>query len=325
MKVLLAAIAMAGLLSSASLAQAGENSPGRWRFKLDDRPVKAVVVGGSVSAWPRGGYGQFLQAACSRVEIVNRGKARLGAKALRRRLKAQVFKNRRIDLGAHESTWLIFHGGLNSISTPQSTNRQVARALKSAHEEGMKTIGLTVGPWGSEGDKRWRRAGGLRYRSWTALSVDFLMGRLSAEEAFGPSRAGSDYAKGERPDVAIDIYDSALRDAEAPLRENARMARYVKVDDWVKRTLKGVEGEERQTRLAAFTDEALSLPRWFMKRELHAFDHVHPGMDGHRVIAQTMCPKLPESWGCACEALPALVWDRKAKGLITKPEPTPAP
>jgi hypothetical protein len=322
-KHLLTAIVTAALLSQPSLAQAGDDAPGRWRFKLEDRPVKAVIVGGSVSAWPRGGYGQFLQAACSRVEIVNRGKARLGAKALRRRLTSQVFKNRRIDLGGHEATWLIFHGGLNSISTPLATNRQVARALKAAHDKGMKTIGLTVGPWGSEGDKRWRRAGGLRYRAWTALSVEFLMGRLSAEEAFGPSRAGSDYAEGERPDVAVDIYDSLLRDAEAPLRENARMARFVKIDDWVKRTLKGVEGEERQARLATFTEEALGLPRWYMKRELHAFDHVHPGIDGHRVIAQTMCPKLPEAWGCACDTLPTLVWDRKARGLVVGPQAAP--
>ncbi len=150
-----------------------------------------------------------------------------------------------------------------------------------------------------------------------------MMGRLSAEEAFGPSRAGSEYAEGERPDVAVDIYDSALRDADAPLRENKRMARFVKIDDWVKRTLKGVTGEEREARLAVFTEEALGLPRWYMKRDFHAFDHVHPGIDGHRVIAQTMCPKLPETWGCSCEVLPTLVWDRKAKGLIPKPEPSP--
>lgn len=316
MKNLFAAIVTTALLSQSLLAQASADAPGRWRFKLKDRPVKVVIVGGSVSAWPRGGYGQFLQSTCSRVEVVNRGKARLGAKALRRRLTSQVFRNRRIDLAAHESSWLIFHGGLNSISTPQATNREVARALKAAHAKGMKTIGLTVGPWGSEGDKRWRRAGGLRYRAWTALSVDFLMGRLSAEEAFGRSRAASDYVEGERPDVAVDIYDSILRDSAAPLRENKRMARFVTIDDWVKRTLKGVVGEERQARLATFTEDALSLPRWFMKRELHAFDHVHPGIEGHRLIAQTMCPKMPEAWGCACDVIPTLSWDRAAKGLV---------
>ena len=316
----LTAIALLGLSLPAT---AGDDAPGRWRFKLADRPVKAVILGGSVSAWPRGGYGQFLQKACSRVEIVNRGKARLGAKALRRRVKTQIFKNRRIDLAKHESAWLIFHGGLNSISTPQATNREVARALKSAHEKGLKTIGLSVGPWGSEKDKRWKRAAGLRYRNWTALSVDFLMGRLGAEEAFGPSRAGTEFAKGELPDIAVDIYDSALRDKEAALRENARMARFVKVDDWVKKTLRGVEGEARESKLQAFTEQALALPRWFMKRELHAFDHVHPGIDGHRIIAETMCPKMPESWGCACESIPTLVWDRKAKGLVPTSESTP--
>jgi len=321
-------ILLLGLAGFAPPAQAGDDAPGRWRFKLAERPVKAVIVGGSVSAWPRGGYGQFLQAACSRVEVVNRGKARLGAKALRRRVKSQIFKNRRIDIAGHEATWLIFHGGLNSISTPQATNREVARALKSAHEKGLKTLGLSVGPWGSELDKRWKRAAGLRYRSWTALSVDFLMGRLSPEEAFGPARAGTDFEPGEQPDIAVDIYDSALRDAEAPLREHPRMARFVKVDDWVKRSLKGVKGEAREAKLTELTSEAYALPRWFMKKELHAFDHVHPGMDGHRIIAQTMCPKLPESWGCQCDLLPSLVWDRKAKGLVSaepaRPSPAPA-
>ncbi|MDP6945647.1 MAG: hypothetical protein QF464_15970, partial [Myxococcota bacterium] len=120
------------LATSAAFAE-GER-PGRWRFKSEDRPVKAVVVGGSVSAWGRGGYSQFLQATCARVEIVNRGKARLGARALRQRFSKQVLRNRRIDVSAHESFWLIFHGGLNSISTPLSTNRNVARALKAAHD-----------------------------------------------------------------------------------------------------------------------------------------------------------------------------------------------
>jgi hypothetical protein len=311
-----AALLAVVLLTASPAASADEERPGRWRFKHEDRPVKAVIVGGSVSAWPRGGYGQFLQAVCSRVEIVNRGKARLGARALRQRVKMQVLRNRRIDLTAHESTWLIFHGGLNSISTPQSTNRNVARVLLATKAKGLGTIGLTVSPWGSEGDRRWRRAGGLRYRAWTQQSVDFLMGRSTPEQAFGPSRAATDYAEGERPDIAVDLYDSALRDAEAPLRDAGRLQRFVTIDDWVKGELKGVTGDERNTRITAFTQQARELPRWYMKRELHAFDHVHPGMEGHRLIAKTMCPKMPETWGCACDALDGLSWDRKAGGLV---------
>ena len=146
--------------------------------------------------------------------------------------------------------------------------------------------------------------------------MDFIMGRLTAEQAFGPSRAGSEFAPGERPDIGVDIYDSGLRDAEAPLRENARMERFVKVDRWVKSELKGMEGDARAERLAAFTELALALPRWFMKREYHAFDHVHPGIEGHRVIAQTMCGQMPDSWGCECSVIPTLEWSRKAKGLV---------
>ena len=179
----------------------------------------------------------------------------MGAKALRRRVKSQIFKNRRIDVGAHEATWLIFHGGLNSISTPQATNREVARALKSAHERGLKTLALSVGPWGSERDKRWKRAAGLRYRAWTALSVTSSWGDL-ARRHFGASRAGTEFEAGEQPDIAVDIHDSALRDVDAPLRENPRMARFVKVDDWVKRSLKGVK-VKREAKLAELTTELM--------------------------------------------------------------------
>ena len=307
------------VVGSATQATALEpEKPGRWTFKHPDRPQKAVIVGGSVSAWPRGNYGHFLHAACPNVEIVNRGKARLGAKALHKRVKMQLFKNRKLNLDDGETVWLIFHGGLNSIASPLSTNRWVAKSLKLAHDGGLKTIAMTVGPWGSEADKRWKRAAGLSYRTWTQQSVDFIVGSLTPEEAFGPSRAGTDYEPGERPDIAVNIYDSDLRDRDAAPRTNPRMARYVKVDKWVKRQLRELPDDAREARLQTLTEMAITLPQWFMRKALHAFDHVHPNMEGHRVIASTMCPKMPQAWGCQCDTIPALAWDRKAGKLVVQ-------
>jgi lysophospholipase L1-like esterase len=43
------------------------------------------------------------------------------------------------------------------------------------------------------------------------------------------------------------------------------------------------------------------LPRWYLRKDLRSFDHIHPNEKGHAIIAETMCPKLPESWGCTCD------------------------
>jgi lysophospholipase L1-like esterase len=48
---------------------------------------------------------------------------------------------------------------------------------------------------------------------------------------------------------------------------------------------------------------AADVPRWFMKPDYQAFDHVHPNEEGHRIIAEVTCPKLPASWGCDCSKL----------------------
>jgi lysophospholipase L1-like esterase len=43
------------------------------------------------------------------------------------------------------------------------------------------------------------------------------------------------------------------------------------------------------------------IPKWYMKEEYRSFDHIHPNNRGHKVIADTICPKLPDSWGCKCD------------------------
>lgn len=317
---LVALAALVGPAVAPAAASAQDEAPpaslppetaGNWRFKSADRPVKAVVVGGSVAAWPKGSFSQFLEAACPRTEIVNRAKEKLGAQQLNERFRKQVLQNRRLRLADHEETWLVFLGGLNSIGTPEMTNRWVARTLREAKANGIRTIGLTVGPWGSEQDRRWKGARGLEYRRMTKLAVDFVMGRLTPFEAFGPGHERDEYAPGELPEIAVDLYDSPLRDASADPRPEGRLPRLVAADPWVRTQVRDLPPDEKDSRLAALVEEAREIPRWFLRRELHAFDHIHPKMEGHRIIAETTCPKLPASWGCRCDAIATMSWDPK--------------
>ena len=302
-------------ISSGFAHASGERQPiGTWRFKAPERPVKAVVVGGSVAAWPRGGFGQFIEAICPRVEVKNRAKAKLGAKALKVRFERQVLRNRRLDRSAYESMWLIFMGGLNSVGTPKMTNRNVAATLKRAHERGFKTLAMTVGPWGSDRDKRWRGGSGNRYQDKTRLTVDFLMGRLTPRQAFGRSGADS-FLPGQLPDIVVDLYDSKLRDASAELRDEAPTRRRLRYDKELRRALRKLPQEEREAAMERSVEQALQMPRWFMRKDLQAFDHIHPNMEGHRVISQTACPSLPKAWGCQCDRLSELIWDRSVRGL----------
>jgi hypothetical protein len=295
---------------------------GTWRFRAEDRPVKVVVIGGSVSAWPKGGFGEFVEAACPRVEVVNRGKARLGALQLKKRFQKQVLQNRRVDPKSYESMWMIFNGGLNSVGMPERTNGWVADVLKAAKEAGIGTIALSIGPWGDDSDRRWRGAGGLRYQDVTRLTVDYLLGRVSPADAFGTEAAGrAEYEAGERPDIAVDLYDSALRDKDAALRDEEPTRRQVSLDRAVKAELAAIPDEAaRAARLDALVQQARELPRWYLREALRAFDHIHPNLDGHRVIAETMCPKLPAAWGCQCATLPNIAWSGEARGLAPRAE-----
>ncbi len=337
--VLKAALVLSGVAplgaSPLAWAQADAGKPkiaaekrGRWTFEDSARPVKAVLIGGSVAAWPRGGFAQFLEAACPRLEIRRRAKARIGAKQLHERFTKQVLKNRRLRLEDHAEVWLIFMGGLNSIGTPRRTNRYVARTLQDAHRAGLKTMGLTVGPWGSERDRRFKEAAGLRYHHNTRLSVDFTMGRLKPGEAFGAKREGTDFEPGELPDIAVDLYGSPLRDAGAPPRERTRrLERLVAKDKWVKGQLRPLPRGERPARLETLVQEALALPARYLRAELQAFDHIHPNLEGHRIIAQEACAVAPPSWGCQCGAIAAMTWDAKAglSPVVAPPAPPATP
>lgn len=327
----LVGLALAVALSTAS---ASAESPGRWVFGDAERPVKAVVIGGSISAYTAGSFSDYLGAVCHRTEIVNCGKARLGAAALERRFEAQVLDNRRLMKARddYEGLWLIFFGGLNSVSSPELTNFHVARALKKAHDRGVRTIAITIGPWGSERDARWRAERGLEYFDFSQRAVDFILGRATPAEALGrfavdrkeDGRDGDGWAPGELPEVAVDLWDSALRHVDAEPRSRASVERRVRRSPWVRRQLADLEGEAREARLEALITQATELPRWFMRPELIGFDAIHPNSDGHRIIAEIICPRLPAQLGCACDRLAVASWDRRARAVVFGDE-TPAP
>lgn len=329
-----AAVVLLGAASgSTARAQAGD-APGRgglppiapeevgtWGFRQAGRPHKAVVIGGSVSAWPRGSYSQFLEAACPRVEIVNKGKARIGARQLRERFTKQVLRNARIR--AHRSEFasftLIFHGGLNSVGTPGLANEQLRKTFVAAHKRGMRVIALSLNPWGST--RRWRGGKGLRSLWHTRQAVNFVLGRLTPAQALGRyarGRTEQGWIAGELPDVGVDLYDSSLRDAAAPLLEPDVVTRALRADKRLRRRLKAVPEAEREATFASWVETARSVPRWWMRRDLRAFDDIHPNLEGHRIIAELACPKLPAAWGCQCDALAKMRWDVKAGGLTPR-------
>jgi lysophospholipase L1-like esterase len=300
--------------SAVGLGPIAPETVGTWKFQRADRPLKVIVLGGSVTAWPKGNFGQFLEASCPRIEVVNRGKARIGAAQLRERLVKQVLQNRVVKVKDQEAVWLVFQGGLNSVGTPETTNREVARIFKLASQAGIRTIGLTLSPWGSFHDKsRWRYARGLEMQRHTRLAVDFVMRRLTPPEALGSYARGRErdgWDPGELPDLAVDLYDSALRDREAPLWEEREVRPRVKTDPWVKGELARLAPESRAAALEAFVAKARELPRWFLRKDLQAFDPIHPHMEGHRIIAQAICQKLPPEWGCQCAALASMRWGK---------------
>ncbi len=318
------ALALAALaLSLVCASGEGRAGPrGSWRFSDEARPVKVVVIGGSVSAWPSGSYGDWVGGLCRNVDLVNRAKAKLGTRALRERLEDEVIRNRRLDMpgrvGSGEEVWLIFMAGLNSIGSPEATNLEVTKTFALAHQHGMKVMGLTPNPWGAESDRRWRGYEGLEYFAHTQKVVDHFFGRLGPEAALGRFSEGrTEFAPGERADITVDIWDdTTLRDREAPRRDPARLEREVRRSAFLRAALKGLEGDRRDFVLASHTAFALELPRWFMKPEYVGFDAIHPNGDGHREIARAICKAAPPSWGCACEEIDGLRWDKKTRALV---------
>jgi hypothetical protein len=285
-----------------------DEGPGTWRWRMGDRRVKVVVLAGSIGAWLDEPYADRFQAMCSNVEVKNISMPRLGAYGLQQRLEQQVFRNRNVRLGHPEyENWLVFQGGLNSVANSWRTNAHIREIFVMAHRRNMRVVGLTLTPWGDDSDRRrWTGVAAWRYWKSTKAVVDFMMGRLTPRAALGPRSSerpgGADapWTPAERADVAVDLYDSPLRDRDAALRPADPIRRALLRDPVWQRSVEGLADAERTARLEADVRLATEVPRWFLKRSLRSFDHIHPNREGHRLIAETACPRLPASWGCRC-------------------------
>jgi len=293
---------------AAEEAEEAEDDPApTWRFREEDKPVKVVVLAGSIGAYTRNPYAQQLAGMCSNIEVRNISKTGLGAWALKKRFQDQVIDNRYLRWSVEgEEYWLVFGGGLNSVGSPHSTNHHMRRLFELAHRRGMKVVGLTLSPWGDESDKRWRGLDGLRSLRNTQGVVDFVLGRLTPEQALGKfaqsRRVGADapWDPSEVPDVAVDLYDSPLRDHDAPLRDLDQMREELTHSSAWRRAHDELDEGQRQTKLEADAQQAAEIPRWYLRKDLRSFDHIHPNAEGHQLMAEVMCPSLPASWGCTC-------------------------
>ena len=269
----------------------------------EEPTVKVVVLHGSVGEWQPRPYHQRLQKVCKNIEVENLSKAGLGAWANKQRFKELV-----LDRKPDQEFWLLFGAGLNSVVASHKTNHHLREMIMLAHGKGMKVMGLTPTPWGTDAEEKWQGMAGLTRRRATQRVSDFILGKLPARLALGSYVTDRDdpdavWDPSELPDVGVDVYDSGLRDSAAEPRDAAPIrATLERSRAWAKRH----EHRSPEDREAAMdTDVALgtSVPQFYMRPELQSFDHIHPNGAGHRILAQTICPKAPESWGCSCDDL----------------------
>ena len=292
----LVATMLVGLLASPD-ARAGE-------FKQSTK-VRAVVLGGSISMYFKGNYGQFLEYGCKNLEVVNRAKVGAGGPALLKRLDAEVLNDAALmkELTGAGEAWLIFQGGLNSVWSPWMTNDNLARLFAKASGAGLRTFALTLTPWGEDGDRRFDGWEGVWTHRATRKINNFLLGRITPDVALGSY--GKDHPhewmKGELPTVAVDLWDAGLQDSGAELRAAAPLALSFATSRYRKETA------QRANLLA----EARAVPRHYLKAELKDFDHIHPNTDGHRLIALAACRRAPATWGCDCGKIARAQWKGK--------------
>ncbi|HVI02815.1 MAG TPA: SGNH/GDSL hydrolase family protein [Enhygromyxa sp.] len=312
---LLAGFALGLLAASfgpAELAGANpeDDPPPKWRFKQKDRPIKVVVLAGSIGAWQKDPYAEHFENWCSNIEVENISKVGYGAYHLRKRFMQQVIENPYVNLrDPNYEYWLVFQGGLNSVGTPEKTNKEIRQLFLSAHQRGISIVGLSLTPWGEDSDsKRWKGIAGLTYKRHTQTVVDYVVGRSTPQQALGTYRDRRDdpdapWDPAELADVGIDLYDSDLRDRNAPLRDLDKLrAELRKSKSWQKAHA-DLDEAAREQALEHDAQAAAEIPRWYLRPDLRSFDDIHPNEHGHRLLAEIACPQLPASWGCSCPAI----------------------
>ncbi len=277
-----------------------------WRFEEPDRHVKVVLLAGSIGAFQDGPYAHLLHEWCGNVEIRNLSRVGYGAQQLHGVFQREVLRHRGFPWSDPSlELWLLWNGGLNSAVAPARTNRYIRRAFVDAHARHMRVVGLSLTPWGALDDARWTGARALETHDSTQRIVDFVMGRGSPAELLGGfasdrGAAPAGYQPDESAEVRVDLLDSDLRDRGARPRELAEMRRLVSRDGRWRHAFGALPDEARAARLDADAARLAEIGRWFLRPELRSFDDVHPNRQGHRRIAELVCPSLPASWGCRC-------------------------
>lgn len=266
--------------------------------------VKVFVLGGSVAAFPSKGFSDQLRAVCRNIDVENLAEARLSALAIRRRFEERVLQSLKKPAKTSRETWVVVLGGLNSVGDPEGTNAELLKIFRKAHAYGMKVMGLTLTPWGDESDPRWKGFDGVRRLENTRKVSDFILGRLSPTVALGRHAKGmKEFSSTDLPDIAVDLYDSELRERNAPMRNKKDLLAEMDKHPWVQERLKAVPDQRRAEERERILRLALEVPRWFLRKDLRSFDHIHPNAEGHRIIAKEVCKKAPKSWGCDCSLL----------------------
>lgn len=283
-----------------------------WRFTHHDRPVKVVLLAGSIGAFRNRPYGVLIHNACSNAEVRNLSQVGAGAPQLLTRFQHEVVENPNVPRGARGlELWLLFGGGLNSVGAVTRTNFAMNRLFVMAHHHGIRVAALTLTPWGDSGedDERWRDGRALHALRSTRRVVDYVLGRSTPEDALGPFArrrprgvaADAPWTPAERPDVAIDLYDApALRDATATPWTIEDAQRRIERDSRWRTETASLSQAARDVRLAEDARFLSEAPRHFLRSEFRSFDHIHPNREGHQAMFETMCPRLPASWGCRC-------------------------
>lgn len=293
----------------AKAAEPVPEGPPRWRFRKSERPVKVIVLAGSIGARPRGSYSQHLEQMCSAIEVQNLSKTGYGAAKLAQRFDERALKNRYAKLDdPNNQYWLVFGGGLNSVSVPERTNHVMRRLFTKVHKLGFSVLALSLTPWGSDQDtRRWAGVAGLRYLDATQKIVDFVMGRLNPDQALGDFvkyRRDLDpvqFHAQELPDLAIDLFDSPLRHYGARTRKLTSIERRLPRNRYFKRKHQDLDSEQQLAMLKQDALRTANIPQYYLHPRLHSFDAIHPNAKGHKLMADLVCPSLPASWGCKCE------------------------
>ncbi len=273
---------------------------GALHFRYPARPVKVVVLAGSIGAYRDQPYPRVLQEVCSNIEVRNLSVVGMGAYPLHQRFLRDVVPYLpRGEAARDPSVWLLWNGGLNSVDNSLRTNEYIRRTFVGAHQQHMRVFALTLGPWGSDRERtRWGGSNGLHTLIHTQRIVDFVLSRVRPTLALARVDGERNWEDNERADIAVDLYNSVLRDRDAVPRDLEAVLQSLRADRaYMHEVARAGRDVEADAQLLA------DAPRWFLRPELQSFDTTHPNRAGHAIIANLICQSAPQEWGCDCRRI----------------------